>query len=76
LTLLRDGCSGEYLFDHRNGTQLREWLMANYIGGMTGVDHPDVFGIFVDDDWYVGLPAQRQSIGGYAHPNPSICPCI
>ena len=28
---------GEYLFDHRNGTQLREWLLAEVIRGPNSV---------------------------------------
>ena len=42
---------GEYLWDHRNGSMLREFLMEEYIGGPTGVDHPAIDGIFFDDGW-------------------------
>jgi hypothetical protein len=42
---------GEYLWDHRNGSQLRTWLMDNVIGGPTGLDAPEIDGLFIDDFW-------------------------
>ena len=42
---------GEYLFDHRNGSMLREFLVNEFIGGPTGVDNPAVSGVNIDDYW-------------------------
>jgi hypothetical protein len=42
---------GEYLFDHRNGSMLREWLLREVIGGPNGVDNPAIGGLFIDDFW-------------------------
>ena len=42
---------GEYLWDHRNGTMLREFLVNEFIMGKTGVGHPDIDGLFIDDYW-------------------------
>ena len=42
---------GEYLFDHRNGTMLREWLVKEYILGTRGVGNPNITGVFLDDFW-------------------------
>ena len=48
---------GEYLFDWRaantsiNGQTLLEWVLEEVIGGPTGVDCPDIFGLFIDDFW-------------------------
>ena len=40
---------GEYLFDHRNGTMLRDWLLNEVIGGPNGVDHPSISGLFIGE---------------------------
>ena len=42
---------GEYLFDHRNGTMLREWIVQEVILGETAVGHPSIDGLFLDDFW-------------------------
>jgi len=42
---------GEYLWDHRNGTMLRDFLVKEYVGGPQYVGHPAVSGLFVDDFW-------------------------
>ena len=44
-------CCSEYLWDHRNGTQLRKWLIANTLYGPTGLDAPEISGFFIDDFW-------------------------
>ena len=31
---------GEYLWDHRNGSMLREWLVNEFIGGANGLANP------------------------------------
>ena len=41
----------EYLFDHRNGSMLRDFLVNDFIGGPTGVDNPAVSGVNIDDYW-------------------------
>lgn len=38
---------GEYLFDHRNGTQLRDWL----VGIVVAQVNENSFGAFIDDFW-------------------------
>ena len=53
----RGGCDcganpcGEYLWDHRNGSMLRDFLVNEVIGGPNGVDNPAISGINVDDYW-------------------------
>jgi hypothetical protein len=42
---------GEYLFDHRNGTMLREWIVNEVILGATALGHPYIDGLFLDDFW-------------------------
>jgi hypothetical protein len=42
---------GEYLFDHRNGSMLREWLVNEHVGGAAAVGSPLVDGLFIDDYW-------------------------
>ena len=40
---------GEYIFDHRNGSQLTTWLTDSYIGGKKyGLGNPNVDGFFLD----------------------------
>eukprot|EP00947_MAST-08B_sp_MAST-8B-sp1_P003127 g3127.t1 len=52
--------AGEYLWDHRNGTMLRDWLMEHYVGGPTGVDHPAISGMFFDDAWGPRGPTEER----------------
>eukprot|EP01103_Thecamoeba_quadrilineata_P004919 TRINITY_DN14791_c0_g1_i1.p1 TRINITY_DN14791_c0_g1~~TRINITY_DN14791_c0_g1_i1.p1 ORF type:complete len:454 (+),score=61.54 TRINITY_DN14791_c0_g1_i1:37-1398(+) len=42
---------GEYLFDHRNGSLLTEWLIKDYILSDTAVGSPFIDGLFIDDYW-------------------------
>lgn len=43
---------GEYLWDHRNGTMLREFLINEFIlNPKTGLGNPNVTGFFFDDGW-------------------------
>lgn len=42
---------GEYLFDHRNGSMLRDWLIAEVILGPNGMGGPYMDGFFIDDFW-------------------------
>ena len=44
---------GEYYFDHRNGTMLREWLTEEVIMGALIDDHEGLIvdGLFLDDYW-------------------------
>eukprot|EP01052_Picozoa_sp_SAG31_P037498 SAG31_NODE_4852_length_2905_cov_3.033143_2_plen_216_part_00 len=42
---------GSYLFDHRNGSMLRNWLVEEYVGGPLGVGADDgdlIAGMFFD----------------------------
>jgi len=52
---------GEYLWDHRNGSMLQEFLLEHYIGGATGVDNAAVDGLFIDDDWAGGFPTEEDT---------------
>ena len=62
--------TGEYLFDHRNGTQLRNWLITNHvINTDTGVGHPSIDGLFMDDFWCSTLLCEEQPDAGLP------CPC-
>lgn len=58
---------GEYLFDHRNGTQLRDWIVQQVV--VAAVQHPAVDGLFLDDYWCsnVECHATMNSTPG--------CPC-
>lgn len=42
---------GSYVFDHRNGSMLRDWLVNEFVGGSTGVGSSSVDGCFFDDNW-------------------------
>ena len=42
---------GEYLWDHRNGSMLRRWLVDEFVLGPDGVAHKDIDGVFLDDGW-------------------------
>ena len=42
---------GEYLFDHRNGSMLQQWLLEEVIFGPNGLDNPQIDGYFIDDFW-------------------------
>jgi len=59
---------GEYLFDHRNGTQLLSWLLENHILSMTAVGHPSIDGLFMDDFWCSDLICADS-------PTTPGCPC-
>ena len=51
------------MFDHRNAS-LRKWLLDEYIGGKTGMGHPDVSGMFLDDQWDPVLGPSEFVCGG------------
>eukprot|EP01119_Soliformovum_irregulare_P015421 TRINITY_DN433_c0_g1_i3.p1 TRINITY_DN433_c0_g1~~TRINITY_DN433_c0_g1_i3.p1 ORF type:complete len:443 (-),score=85.63 TRINITY_DN433_c0_g1_i3:44-1180(-) len=42
---------GEYLFDHRNGSMLTEWLLNEYVLSPTALGSPYIDGLFIDDFW-------------------------
>ena len=46
---------GEYLWDHRNGTMLRNFLIQETILSSSAVGHPDIDGLFIDDFWCSNL---------------------
>jgi hypothetical protein len=43
--------AGEYYFDHRNGSSLRNWIVNELIGGERGLGDPAISGFFLDDAW-------------------------
>eukprot|EP01048_Picozoa_sp_COSAG05_P012010 COSAG05_NODE_1174_length_5617_cov_33.367162_2_plen_384_part_00 len=45
---------GEYLFDHRNGSMLQDWLVNEYILGPNAVGNVNITGVFIDDFWCYG----------------------
>ena len=46
---------GEYLWDHRNGSMLRDFLVNEYIGGPAYLGSPAISGLFIDDFWCSAL---------------------
>ena len=52
---------GEYLFDHRNGTMLRTWLIEEVLLGPTGIGHKYVDGVFLDDYWCSDLLCSQSN---------------
>lgn len=52
---------GEYLWDHRNGSMLRDFLINTYIGGDTGLGSPYVDGFLFDDHWDVTGPSEEET---------------
>lgn len=60
---------GEYLFDHRNGTMLREFILQEIILGPTAIGHASIDGLFLDDFWCSDLICRetRNMTAG--------CPC-
>lgn len=59
---------GEYLFDHRNGSMLRDWIVEQHVNGPAGVGDPMIDGLFIDDYWCSDLICK-------AAPHTSGCPC-
>ena len=51
---------GEYLFDFRNASAV-EWWLDEHMGGATGLGHPDVDGLILDDFWSNGVPSEIDS---------------
>jgi hypothetical protein len=43
---------GEYLWNHANGTMLRQWLINEHILGPTGLGNPNIDGFYIDDAWW------------------------
>ena len=42
---------GEYLWDHRNGSMLRNFLIDEFVLGSDGIGNANVDGVFLDDGW-------------------------
>ena len=63
-----DSPCGEYLFDHRNGSMLREWIVNELILGPTGVGDAAIDGLFIDDFWCSDLICKDD-------PSVAGCPC-
>lgn len=60
---------GEYLFDFRNGSMLRDWIVDELILGPTALGDPNIAGTFIDDFWCSDLLCRESNntIAG--------CPC-
>jgi len=43
---------GEYLWDHRAGDPLRDWIVNDFIMGPTGLGNANVSGFYFDDGWF------------------------
>eukprot|EP01045_Picozoa_sp_COSAG04_P008683 COSAG04_NODE_486_length_13532_cov_5.975359_10_plen_218_part_00 len=43
--------TGEFLWNHANGTMLRDFLVNTYVGGAGGLANPNIDGVFLDDGW-------------------------
>ena len=52
---------GEYLFDHRNGTMRREWLIEEIILGPSAIGHAAIDGLFLDVFWCSDLLCRQKS---------------
>ena len=50
----------QYVFDHRNGSQLQRWLIDEFIGGVDGLGSAAIDGFFFDDNW-----SSRGGRGGH-----------
>ena len=60
---------GEYLWNHANGSQLREFLLHEFVAGATGLSNPAVDGMYFDDGWTNTSCAKKStcscsSVGG------------
>jgi hypothetical protein len=51
---------GEYLLDFTNASAV-EWWLHEHMGGATGLGHPDVDGLILDDFWRGGRPSEIDS---------------
>ena len=54
---------GEYLWDHRNGTMLRDFLLNEHIGGKNGLGNQNINGFFIDDFWCSDLLNKERGDG-------------
>ena len=52
--------TGEYLWNHANGSMLRDFLVNTYVGGASGLANPNIDGVFLDDGWGSG-PSEIES---------------
>ena len=43
---------GEYLWDHRNGSSLRDFLVNEFVLGPNGLANPAIDGFYLDDSWH------------------------
>eukprot|EP00466_Bigelowiella_natans_P011392 jgi/Bigna1/78316/fgenesh1_pg.54_\ len=60
---------GEYLFDHRNGSMLRDWLLDEIISSdISGLGNANIDGFFIDDYWCSNLICKSD-------PSVAGCPC-
>ena len=54
---------GEYLWDHRNGSMLQEFLLNEHIAGENGLKNPNIDGFFIDDFWCSDIINKQQGLG-------------
>lgn len=54
---------GEYLWDHRNGTMLLDFLLNVHIAGPDGLGNPNIDGFFIDDFWCSNLLNKERGLG-------------
>ena len=52
------------LFNHLNGTMFTRWFLDDYIGGSTGLGHPDIDGFFFDVRKRAHQPIPGCIVGG------------
>ena len=63
---------GEYLFEHRNANvsinnqTLVEWFIEEYLAGPNGLGHPEISGLYIDDDWGNMNPNGPSEMNEYA----------
>ena len=50
-SLLQTAACAADLYDYRNGSTLREWMLNEHYFGPTAMGDPDVSGLFIDDAW-------------------------
>ncbi|GAB5362746.1 hypothetical protein AAMO2058_000824700 [Amorphochlora amoebiformis] len=51
---------GEYLFDHRNGSMLRNWILNELVLGPTAIGDKNIDGLFMDDYWCSNLICEED----------------
>ena len=55
---------GEYLWNHANGSMLRDWLVNEYVGGASGLGSPDIDGVFLPTGCPTDAGERRPALAG------------